>query len=72
MSAVDGPIQAGDFGLPHTDGACEHEGQCVLLAVWWDAGERMREYLTGYSLADMAAMAQGDAPWPDVADRSAG
>jgi len=32
----------------------------------------MREYLTGYSLADMAAMAQGDAPWPDVADRSAG
>lgn len=72
VSAVDGPIQAGDFGLPHTDGACEHEGQCVLLAVWWDAGERMREYLTGYSLADMAAMAQGDAPWPDVADRAAG
>ena len=68
VSAVDGPIQAGDFGLPHTDGACEHEGQCVLLAVWWDAGERMRDYLTGYSLADMAAMAHGDAPWPDVAD----
>ena len=66
VSAVDGPIQAGDFGLPHTDGACEHEGQCVLLAVWWDAGERMREYLTGYTLADMAAMAQGDAPWPPV------
>ena len=38
----------------------------VLLAVWWDAGERMREYLTGYTLADMAAMAQGDAPWPPV------
>ena len=29
VSAVDGPIQAGDFGEPHTDGACDHEGQCV-------------------------------------------
>src|SRR3954453_24190440 len=25
-SAVDGPIQAGDFGKPHTNGACDHEG----------------------------------------------
>src|SRR4051812_49860371 len=36
ISAVDGPIVAGDFGLPHQDGACEHEGQCALLAVWSD------------------------------------
>src|SRR5436305_9220678 len=36
VSAVDGPIVAGDFGEPHQDGACEHEGQCALLAVWAD------------------------------------
>ena len=34
IRAVDGPITAGDFGEPHTDGACDHEGQCVLLAIW--------------------------------------
>ena len=34
VSAVDGPITLGDFGEPHQDGACDHEGQCVLLAVW--------------------------------------
>jgi Rrf2 family protein len=34
VSAVDGPIVAGDFGLPHENGACDHEGQCVLLTVW--------------------------------------
>ena len=38
-SAVDGPITLGDFGEPHQDGACDHEGQCVLLAVW-NAGRR--------------------------------
>ena len=30
VSAVDGPITLGDFGQPHQDGACDHEGQCVL------------------------------------------
>ncbi|MGH9265779.1 MAG: RrF2 family transcriptional regulator, partial [Acidimicrobiales bacterium] len=30
VSAVDGPIVAGDFGEPHQNGACSHEGQCVL------------------------------------------
>ena len=34
VSAVDGPITLGDFGEPHQDGACDHEGQCVLLAIW--------------------------------------
>src|SRR3954471_16479346 len=34
ISAVDGPIVAGDFGEPHQNGACNHEGQCVLLSVW--------------------------------------
>src|SRR5271154_6752437 len=42
VSAVDGPIAAGDFGEPHADGACDHEGQCVLLAVWADVGETIR------------------------------
>ena len=45
VSAVDGPIVAGDFGEPHTNGACDHEGQCVLLAIWADVGEHMRSYL---------------------------
>src|ERR1700730_4799430 len=33
VSAVDGPIAAGDFGEPHENGAYDHEGQCILLAV---------------------------------------
>lgn len=64
LSAVDGPITLGDFGEPHADGACDHEGQCVLLAVWKQAGEVMRRHLDGYTLASIAGMAKGDAPWP--------
>ena len=60
MSAVDGPIVAGDFGEPHTDGACDHEGQCVLLAVWSHAGDHMRKLLDSYRLSDIASMAQGN------------
>src|SRR6476660_781088 len=41
VSAVDGPITVGDFGVPHQDGACDHEGQCVLLAIWNDVGDHM-------------------------------
>jgi Rrf2 family protein len=63
VSAVDGPIVAGDFGRPHENGACEHEGQCVLLAVWSDVGEHMREHLDSFTLADMVARARG-APVP--------
>ncbi len=59
VSAVDGPIQAGDFGEPHQNGACDHEGQCVLLAVWSEVGGHMREHLDSFSLADMAARARG-------------
>src|SRR5881392_1425093 len=33
VSVVDGSITLGDFGEPHQDGACDHEGQCVLLAI---------------------------------------
>lgn len=64
VSAVDGPIVAGDFGEPHQDGACDHEGQCVLLAVWADVGEHMRRHLEATSLADVASMSRGERPWP--------
>ena len=64
VSAVDGPITLGDFGQPHQDGACDHEGQCVLIAVWNEAGEYMRRHLDSYTLAAVARMARGDAPWP--------
>src|ERR1700685_4242792 len=58
VSAVDGPIQAGDFGEPHQNGACDHEGQCVLLSVWADVGEHMRTHLDSFNLADMVDRAQ--------------
>ena len=64
VSAVDGPITRGDFGQPHQDGACDHEGQCVLLGIWNEAGDHMRTYLEGFTLAGIAAIARGDAPWP--------
>ncbi len=64
VSAVDGPIVVGDFGEPHQNGACDHEGQCVLLAVWADAGEAMRRLLEDRTLADVAEIARGQAPWP--------
>ena len=66
LSAVDGPISLGDFGEPHQDGACDHEGQCVLIAVWNEAGEHMRQVLGGITLDSIAEIARGEAPWPDV------
>ncbi|HTB08750.1 MAG TPA: Rrf2 family transcriptional regulator [Acidimicrobiales bacterium] len=62
VAAVDGPIAAGDFGLPHQDGACDHEGQCVLLGVWADVGNHMREHLSSFTLADMVDQARGGRP----------
>ena len=64
VRAVDGPITAGDFGEPHTDGACDHEGQCVLLTIWGAAGTHMRRFLDSLTLAAIAQMAGGRAPWP--------
>ena len=69
VSAVDGPITAGDFGQPHTDGACDHEGQCVLLAVWGHVGDEMRSLLDSFTLASVVEMATGDAAWPTAVDR---
>jgi Rrf2 family protein len=62
ISAVDGPIVAGDFGPPHENGACDHEGQCALLGVWADVGHHMREHLSGFTLQDMVNEALGLTP----------
>jgi Rrf2 family protein len=64
VSAVDGPIAVGDFGEPHQNGACDHEGQCVLLAVWADVGEHMRRHLDSFTLADIASRATGTTTEP--------
>ena len=64
VSAVDGPIQAGSFGEPHTDGACDHEGQCVLLAVWHEVADHMREVLEAYTLAQLVQVTRGERAWP--------
>ena len=66
ISAVDGPITIGDFGQPHEDGACNHEGQCVLLAIWGAAGNHMKQHLEQYTLAGIANAARGVAPWPAI------
>jgi len=62
VAAVDGPIVAGDFGEPHRDGACDHEGKCVLLAVWAEVGEHMRAHLTSFTLEDMVKQVRGLSP----------
>jgi Rrf2 family protein len=67
VSAVDGPIAVGDFGEPHQNGACDHEGQCVLLAIWGVVSEHMRRHLDELTLADIAMMARGERDWPTVA-----
>ncbi len=59
VSAVDGPIVLGDFGEPHKDGACDHEGQCVLLSVWDIVGGHMKSHLQSFSLAEMVRRAKG-------------
>jgi Rrf2 family iron-sulfur cluster assembly transcriptional regulator len=64
VSAVDGPIAVGDFGEPHQNGACDHEGQCVLLAVWAGISSRIRGHLDSYTLADIAAISRGQLDWP--------
>jgi Rrf2 family iron-sulfur cluster assembly transcriptional regulator len=60
VAAVDGPIVAGDFGEPHQNGACDHEGQCVLLGVWADVGRTMRAHLDSYTLEQMVEAARGN------------
>jgi Rrf2 family iron-sulfur cluster assembly transcriptional regulator len=64
VSAVDGPIVLGDFGEPHQNGACDHEGQCVLLAVWATVSEQMRHLLDALTLSDVVSMARGEQVWP--------
>jgi Rrf2 family iron-sulfur cluster assembly transcriptional regulator len=64
VAAVDGPIVAGDFGEPHTNGACDHEGQCILLEVWADVGRHMRGLLDSFTLAQMVDAARGKTAVP--------
>jgi Rrf2 family protein len=59
VSAVDGPIQAGDFGLPHEAGACDHEGQCVLLSVWGEVSSKLQVLLGAMTLDDLVRRAKG-------------
>jgi Rrf2 family protein len=66
VGAVEGPIAAGDFGEPHTNGACDHEGQCVLLSIWAEVGLQMRALLSSITLADIADMALARKPWLGV------
>ena len=66
LGAVDGPIMVGDFGEPHQNGACDHEGQCVLLAIWAVVSDRMRRELSAITLADIVGMARGQMPWPET------
>lgn len=68
IRAVDGPITLGDFGEPHTDGACDHEGQCVLLALWHTVGSEIRHQLEAWTLADIVEVANGERQWPEPAD----
>jgi Rrf2 family protein len=72
VSAVEGPIVAGDFGEPHQNGACDHEGQCVLLSLWADVGDYMRRHLDSFTLADMVAQAQGMGPDASANTEAAG
>jgi hypothetical protein len=58
VAAVDGPIVAGDFGEPHKDGACDHEGQCVL----WGSGP---------TSATTCASTSRASPWPTWSSRRA-
>jgi Rrf2 family protein len=64
VSAVDGPIMVGDFGAPHENGACDHEGQCVLLAVWAEVGDHMRHHLDSFTLEDMVERSRGNVLQP--------
>jgi Rrf2 family iron-sulfur cluster assembly transcriptional regulator len=36
----------------------------VLIAIWNEAGEHMRRHLDRLTLAEVAGMAKGNAPWP--------
>jgi Rrf2 family protein len=71
VSAVEGPIVAGDFGAPHQNGACDHEGQCVLLSLWAEVGDHMRQHLDSFTLADMVDRASGGATSTTAAPRPA-
>ena len=67
-----GRSRLGDFGEPHQDGACDHEGQCVLLAIWKigrraDAATCSRRFTLAESrMARHAVAAAASPPWPEA------
>ncbi|MDG2120144.1 MAG: Rrf2 family transcriptional regulator [Actinomycetota bacterium] len=65
VRAVDGPIALGDFGQPHQNNACDHEGQCVLLSIWSDVSVLMQKRLDSYTLAEVADLAKAKKRWPN-------
>ncbi|MDG1197705.1 MAG: Rrf2 family transcriptional regulator [Actinomycetota bacterium] len=65
VRAVDGPIALGDFGQPHQNNACDHEGQCVLLSIWSDVSVLMQKRLDSYTLAEVADLAKAKERWPN-------
>ena len=42
----------------------------MLLAIWDQAGAHMREHLGSYTLATIADISRGEAPWPSLPDHS--
>lgn len=65
VRAVDGPIALGDFGQPHQNNACDHEGQCVLLSIWSDVSVLMQKRLDSYTLAEVADLAKAKERLPN-------
>ena len=64
VSAVDGPIVLGDFGEPHTERRLRPRGP-VRAAGDLGRGRRADAHsLDSYTLADVAAQARGERPWP--------
>jgi Rrf2 family iron-sulfur cluster assembly transcriptional regulator len=59
VACVDGPIAPSASALPHENGACAHEGQCALLAVWMDLNAHIRDHLDTVTLEAMVQRAQG-------------
>ena len=62
VAAVDGPIVAGDFADPHTDGACTTRGSASYRL----SGPVPEQYLHSFTLEDIATMSRGEPKWPTV------
>ncbi len=67
VSAVDGPIVAGDFSrTPTRTGRATTRASACCSPSGPVPGAHMREYLDSFTLEDIAAMARGDTSWPNT------